>query len=192
MTREEKESILDKHKTIYDGYVTNYSQSNTQPLYVQDFANDKAGLTVNNKGEVTEYKNMRINEMRFDGKSTGLFDEDAQSGSAFHPEETFENEYLSVGAPLDMIGDGEDDLEHGTFGHDDEETISFEDEDENLLNLRVTDDTDLLDLRMDDDIENDKMIIKYIQDEELDEEEIEPIQEQVLKTLDMFKRFKNY
>lgn len=178
MTREEKESILDKHKSVYDGYVTNYSQSNTQPLYVQDFANDKAGLTVNNKGDVTEYKNMRINEMRFDGKSTGLFDD--------------ESKYLSVGAPLDMIGDREDDLEHGTFGHDDEETISFEDEDNNLLNLRVTDDTDLIDLRMDDDIENDKMIIKYIQDEELDEEEIEPIQEQVLKTLDMFKRFKNY
>ncbi len=180
MTREEKESILDKHKSVYDGYVTNYSQSNTQPLYVQDFANDKAGLTVNNKGDVTEYKNVGINEMRFDGKSTGLFDEDAQSGSGLglHPEETFESEYLSVGAPLDMIGDGEDDLEHGTFGHDDEE---------------IEDDVmDVLDLRVDDDITNDEMVIKYIDEEDLDESMVEPIQEQVLKTLDMFKRFKNY
>lgn len=177
MTREEKESILDKHKTIYDGYVTNYSQSNTQPLYVQDFANDKAGLTVNNKGDVSEYKNVRINEMRFDGKSTGLFDEEAQTGALF-PEETFETDYLSVGAPLDMIGDREDDLEHGTFGHEDEE---FEDED-----------TDVLDLRVDDDITNDEMVIKYIDEEELDENMVEPIQEQVLKTLDMFKRFKKY
>jgi hypothetical protein len=182
MTREEKESILNKHRTIYDGYVTNYSQSNTQPLYVQDLANDKMGLTVNNKGNVSEYKNVGINEMRFDGKSTGLFDEDAQSGSAFHPEQTFESEYLSVGAPLDMIGDRKDDLEHGTFGHDDEEEIIDFDKDE----------TDVLDLRVDDDITNDEMVIKYIDEQDIDEDVIEPIQEQVLKTLNMFKRFNKY
>ena len=67
MTKEEKDNILDQHKTIYDGYVTSYAQQpKEQPLYTQDFANDKEGITVSNKGVVTSYKNMGINEMRFD------------------------------------------------------------------------------------------------------------------------------
>jgi hypothetical protein len=36
--------------------------SNTQPLYTYDFAGDKDGLVVNNKGEVKKYTNMGINE----------------------------------------------------------------------------------------------------------------------------------
>jgi hypothetical protein len=36
--------------------------SNQQPLYVHDFAGDKEGLVVNNKGEVKKYTNMGINE----------------------------------------------------------------------------------------------------------------------------------
>ena len=63
MSQAEKNSILDKHKTIYDGYVTEYGQqSNTQPLYVQDYANDKEGMVVSNKGVVKPYTNMSINE----------------------------------------------------------------------------------------------------------------------------------
>ena len=79
VTKEERENILDKHKTIYDGYVTEYAQGNMYPLTVQDLANDKKGITVNNKGEVTEYKNVAINEMRFDGKSTGLFEDEEKN-----------------------------------------------------------------------------------------------------------------
>jgi hypothetical protein len=62
VTKEERENILDKHKSQYDGYVTKSNISNEQPLYVQDFANDKGGITINNKGEISEYKNMNINE----------------------------------------------------------------------------------------------------------------------------------
>ena len=63
ITKEERENILDKHKTLYDGYVTEYSKGdNKQPLYVQDFANDKNGITVSNKGNVKSYTNMNINE----------------------------------------------------------------------------------------------------------------------------------
>ena len=37
----ERQNILDQHKHIYDGYVTQYGQgSNMTPLTVQDFAND--------------------------------------------------------------------------------------------------------------------------------------------------------
>ena len=110
VTKEERENILDKHKTIYDGYVTEYGQGNMYPLTVQDMANDKRGITGNNKGEVSEYKNVGINEMRFDGKSTGLFQEE-------------ENNYMSVGAPLDMIADRQDDVDHGTV--DFENDIEF-------------------------------------------------------------------
>ena len=63
MTPEERESILDKHKHIYNGYQTLQPNiPNPQPLYVQDFANDKEGITVSNKGEVMSYRNMNINE----------------------------------------------------------------------------------------------------------------------------------
>jgi hypothetical protein len=77
VTNEERENILDAHKKIYDGYVTEYGGGNMTPLYVVDMAKDKGGVTLNNKGEVTSYKNFgineNINEMRFDNKSTGLF-----------------------------------------------------------------------------------------------------------------------
>jgi len=59
---EERQSILDKHKNVYDGYVTNFAKPSEQPLYVQDFANDKDGITVNNKGDVKVYGHMGINE----------------------------------------------------------------------------------------------------------------------------------
>lgn len=60
---EEKSDILSKHREIYDGYKTMLPQvSNTQPLYTQDYANDKNGIVVNNKGEVKHYTNMGINE----------------------------------------------------------------------------------------------------------------------------------
>jgi hypothetical protein len=108
MTNEERTNILDQHKEIYDGYVTQYANTNEQPLYVQDLANDKNGITVNNRGEVGTYRNTGINEMKHDGKNTGLF-----SG------ETTED--LIDEMELDTIGDGPDDLENGT--------VDFEDDD---------------------------------------------------------------
>jgi hypothetical protein len=59
----EKQDILDQHKSLYNGYQTMQPQvSNTQPLYTYDFAGDKDGMVVNNKGEVKKYTNMGINE----------------------------------------------------------------------------------------------------------------------------------
>lgn len=59
---EERNSILDQHKSIYNGYKTSYGSNTEQPLFVQDLANDKGGITVNNKGEVKTYTNIGINE----------------------------------------------------------------------------------------------------------------------------------
>jgi len=63
MSTDEKSNILDQHRQIYNGYRTMQPEaSNTQPLYVQDFAGDKNGMTINNKGEVKHYTNVGINE----------------------------------------------------------------------------------------------------------------------------------
>jgi hypothetical protein len=182
MTNEEKSNILDQHKEVYDGYVTQYAQSNEQPLYTQDFANDKEGLTVNNKGVVTAYKNMNINEMKHDGKSTGLFSDEEEeynegyisAGTAYEPEESFEE----VDEQLDMIGDGEDDLINGTVDFDDDKVFPdgssiFDEGDDFEMNL-----DDLMDLG---DEEN-----------EIEEEEKEEILNKINESLDMFKRLKKY
>jgi hypothetical protein len=61
---EERENILSQHREVYNGYQTlnPAAMEKTQPLYTQDFANDKLGMVVNNKGEVKSYTNMGINE----------------------------------------------------------------------------------------------------------------------------------
>jgi hypothetical protein len=216
MTNEEKENILDQHKTIYDGYVTSYAQQpKEQPLYTQDFANDKQGLTVNNKGEVTAYKNMGINEMRFDNKSTGLFvDEEngfketmeqghISGGSIYEPEESFESEdkddeyYVSLGEQLDMIGDGDDDLEHGVFGHEDEEDMilispeaDFEDEDD--FGFATHDGG----FGGDDSEYEDEDDLVFTPDskifDDIDQDEVDGLFDDLRESLDMFKRFTKY
>jgi len=65
MSNEEKKNILDKHRSLYDGYRTMQPQiAKEQPLYVQDFAGDKGGITVNNKFDVKKYTNVGINESK--------------------------------------------------------------------------------------------------------------------------------
>jgi len=65
----EKQDILDKHKTLYNGFRTMEPKvSNEQPLYIQDFAGDKLGMTINNKGTVKPYTNFGINESVEEGK----------------------------------------------------------------------------------------------------------------------------
>ena len=205
MTNEERENILDQHKTIYDGYVTSYAQQpKEQPLYTQDFANDKQGLTVNNKGVVTAYKNMGINEMRFDNKSTGLFvDEEngfketmeqghISGGSIYEPEESFESEdkddeyYVSLGEQLDMIGDGEDDLEHGTFEDDDSDIV--------LISPEAYDDEDYYRSPSDDELDDEDFVFDDDSEifDDVDDEEVEGLFDDLRESLDMFKRFTKY
>ena len=63
LTQEEKNTIKDKHRKPYDGYVTRgFDKPIEQILNVEDLAQDKGGITVNNKNEVTEYKNTNINQ----------------------------------------------------------------------------------------------------------------------------------
>jgi hypothetical protein len=63
LSNNEKSDILNKHKELYNGYRKVWQTvSNEQPLYIQDFANDKEGLVVTNKGNVKPYTNFGINE----------------------------------------------------------------------------------------------------------------------------------
>jgi hypothetical protein len=118
MNQAEKNDILDQHKKVYDGFVTTYGQQiNQQPLYVQDFANDKEGVTVSNKGVVKPYTNMRINEMRHDGMSTGLFSDEEDKYEFITPKKEFTG--------LDQIGDGENDLEYGTMDDEDLDDVEY-------------------------------------------------------------------
>ena len=194
MSQAEKNDILDKHKTIYDGYVTQYGQqSNTQPLYVQDFANDKGGITVNNKGEVKSYTNMNINEDidRRDRISDGPHD--LKNGTVdfrgtpdmsdvdreyFHdlypsPNED-EVEYVSLG----MKDDGNEDSLDIIVGFEElEEEFEYDidrDFQEDLagpMNYEVTGDS------FKDEVDNDKL---------------PDFMEKLNESLDMFKRFKKY
>lgn len=216
MTNEERDNILDQHKTVYDGYVTSYAQpEKNQPLYVQDYANDKQGITVSNKGVVTGYKNMNINEMKYDGKSTGLFSSEEpkeqghiSGGSIYEPEESFESEdkdddyYVSLGEQLDMIGDGDDDLEHGVFGHEDESDmvlispeVNFDDEDDysddEYLRRKSGEGRDFYDE------DDDELVFNlgdriFDDEDDIDDEEVEGLFDDLRESLDMFKRFTKY
>lgn len=168
MTNEERSNILDQHKTVYDGFATQYGQPKEQPLYVQDFANDKGGITVSNKGDVMSYRNMNINEVYAD--------------SGFVPDQSFDfggpdTEFMvSMGEQVDMIGDGPEDFDHGTFEDDGE--------DFGTMRSRYFDDEE-----EEPEFENPDILEPG---DEMSDDEFIPLQEQVNKTLDMFKRFKNY
>jgi hypothetical protein len=177
INNEERSNILDQHKEIYDGYVTSYAQQpKEQPLYTQSYANDKGGLTVNNRGEVTTYRNTNINEMHADGKSTGLFSDEEEeynegyisAGVEYAPEETFEG-------LEDMIGDGPTDLEHGTFEDDDSDMV-------------------LVSPEFEDDLEGDDLVFGSDSEifNDIDSDEVEGLFDDLKESLDMFKRFTKY
>lgn len=81
LTNEEKNDILSKHKTLYDGYAVRNNVPNEQPLYVQDFANDKEGITVNSKGEVSSYGNkIYMKESKEICPECGLYEDVCECG----------------------------------------------------------------------------------------------------------------
>lgn len=194
MSQAEKNDILDKHKTIYDGYVTQYGQQpNTQPLYVQDFANDKGGITVNNKGEVKSYTNMNINEDidRHDRIGDGPMD--------------LKNGTVDLNAQSDML-DSDTELMHDLYPSPNEDEVEYVSlgmkDNSNDDSLDVVINFDELEEEFEYDIDRDfsedlagPMNYEVTGDsfrDEVDDEELPDFMEKLNESLDMFKRFKKY
>jgi ferredoxin len=108
ITKEEKENILDKHKTLYDGYAVNSQPSNMTPLYTQDFANDKGGVTVNSKGEVSQYNNkIYMKESKNVCDECGLYEDVCECGKGYGDmeEENYDVEDINKGNKFDYVED---------------------------------------------------------------------------------------
>lgn len=101
---EERNSILDQHKSIYNGYKTSYGTNAEQPLFVQDLANDKGGITVNNKGEVKTYRHMGINENMDEIELDMIGDGPMDLEAGVFDEEIYEEDEMDI----DLEKDGED------------------------------------------------------------------------------------
>ena len=62
ISEKEKNSITEKHRSLYNGYQALQSKGNMTPLTVGDYALDKEGVTVSNLGEVKKYTNTEVNK----------------------------------------------------------------------------------------------------------------------------------
>jgi hypothetical protein len=192
MKKEEKENILDQHKSIYDGYVTQYGQNvNNQPLYVQDFANDKNGITVSNKGNVTNYKNVGINEAMLDQIGDGPFD--LKNG-------TVDFDYISDnGDEVNFLHDilpspNEDEEEIIVSLGNDESDEDYSPEDYEIFSSMSTNDEETTPNDNFDEVEfssfDELPYNEFFDSENIDD--IESLENSINESLDMFKRFKKY
>jgi hypothetical protein len=167
VTKEERENILDKHKTLYNGYAVRYGQpASEQPLYTQDFANDKEGVTINSKGEVSTYSNkIYMKESKNVCNECGLYEEVCECGS---------EQVKGIGNKFDYTeqGAGDEYLRVGEGEEEDDEYSMIDDEDDEDAGFVSKSDLNL--------------------GEEDDEEEEYKIIEKVNESLDMFRRFKKY
>jgi len=192
MKKEEKENILDQHKSIYDGYVTQYGQNvNNQPLYVQDFANDKNGITVSNKGNVTNYKNVGINEAMLDQIGDGPFD--LKNG-------TVDFDYISDnGDEVNFLHDilpspNEDEEEIIVSLGNDESDEDYSPEDYGIFSSMSTNDEETTPNDNFDEVEfssfDELPYNEFFDSKNIDD--IESLENSINESLDMFKRFKKY
>ena len=172
-TPEERENILDQHKKLYDGYVTKYNQeSNMTPLYVQDLANDKGGITVSNKGNVTQYKNIGINESPLDRIADGP--KDLKNGTVDLDDAPNDR------SEVDSI------IMHDRYPSPvDEESLDDYEDEMMSNNDQYEYDIDELEDYSAEDISEDLFT-------EIDEENLPDFMSKINESLDMFRRFKNY
>jgi len=195
MSKAEKNDILDKHRTIYDGYVTEYGKTNNeQPLYVQDFANDKNGITVSNTGNVKHYTNMNINEDidRRDRIGDGPYD--LEGGTV-----DMEGEFDMIDVDREYFSDkypspNEDEFDYVSLGIEDECKHCEEDS----LDIILSELDEDFEFDIDRDFEEDlagPMNYEVSGDsfrDRVDDDELPDFMEKLNESLDMFKRFKRY
>lgn len=193
MSQAEKNSILDKHKTIYDGYVTEYGQqSNTQPLYVQDYANDKEGMVVSNKGVVKAYTNMGINESH-----TGL---DMIADDPEHLKHgTVDLSDYGVNPDHEMMHDiypspNEDEYDFISLGKQNDECEECDDDLSFVFNVdEIDEEYGTFDPTYDEfNVEDDTIPTLPDFEDDVESEILPEFMEKLNESLDMFNRFKKY
>lgn len=113
---EDKNSILQQHSSFYNGYSTGNIPSGPQPLRQDNGPSDINGITVNNRGEVGQYKNHLVNESTEEVKEYVADDMDVSDVDAAYDFES--------GGPEQF----EDEIDFPpTFG-DEEEDFSYSDD----------------------------------------------------------------
>jgi len=188
MTKDEKSNILDQHKHLYDGYVTKYNQeSNQYPLYVQDLANDKDGVTLKNDGTVGKYTNYRINEQPLDRIADGPYDLKNGTIDIDSIEDTNEDNTQFMHDVLPSPN--EDEFDYESFGKFANEIENNDDQYEYDIDELEDYSSDEISEEIDDEDENfdDSEMFSNV-----DEDILPDFISQINESLDMFKRFKNY
>jgi hypothetical protein len=144
---EDKNNILQQHSTFYNGYSTGNVPSGPKPLKQDNGPKDTMGINVNNRGEVSTYKNHLVNEQKLDfppkfgderedySSLMGNDNEDIDFSPEFGDEEedysyTKDSYGLDVDSIIDMFNGGID----SDYG-DDVPPYEFEDEEEMNIDL---------------------------------------------------------
>ncbi len=199
MNKQEKENILDQHKSLYDGYVTrDNTTSNQTPLYVQDLANDKNGITINNKGVVKHYMNVGINENLLDMIADGP--RDLKNGTVDFdslPEMSDINIELMHDKYPSPNEDEEEFVTYGKISDDPEESMmamkNLDDFEYDIDQLEDYSNSDYYDDNSEEE-EEDLTYGERIEDtlQNVDEEIIPDLVHQLYESMHMFERFKKY
>jgi hypothetical protein len=148
ISEDDKSSILQQHSSFYNGYATVNIPSEPQPLMVDNGPSDNNGINVNNKGEVSTYKNHLVNESK--EETTENFEmEDFETELEFDDE--FDSDNLDFPP---SFGDEEDDFSYSedSYGMDLDSIISMFDGSVNA--------------NFDDDLESDEIPSYEFEDEE--------------------------
>jgi len=206
MSKDEKDNILDQHKHLYDGYVTKYNQeSNQTPLYVQDLANDKMGITLDNKGNVKNYSNFRVNESPLDRIADGP--KDLKNGTV-DVDSVMDTEEDNVEFMHDVFpSPNEDEFDYETFGKFSDEMQDNKDQFEFDIDELEDYSSEQMNEMYDDDMEpefedngEEEEIFGTVPDfdwlrthqSDDDNEDLSDVVSSINESLDMFNRFKKY